>query len=117
MARFKSWPETYIYGVYTVFSTEKSPNIRSYTVYIYGSGQTYTLPPTEAPSSCTEPYGAASPVAAASAARARSTAYTAYTPLFLATPASCRTVPPATYPTETAGPSPAAAAAAAVECR
>ena len=29
----------YIYGVYTVFLAGKSPNIRSYTVYIYGSGQ------------------------------------------------------------------------------
>jgi hypothetical protein len=28
--------------VYTVFSAGKSPNIRSYTVYIYGSGQPYT---------------------------------------------------------------------------
>jgi len=32
----------YIYGVYTVFLTGKSPDIRSYTVYIYGSGQPYT---------------------------------------------------------------------------
>jgi hypothetical protein len=29
----------YIYGVYTVFLAGKSPNIQSYTVYIYGSGQ------------------------------------------------------------------------------
>jgi len=29
----------YIYGVYTVFLAGKSPNIRSYTVNIYGSGQ------------------------------------------------------------------------------
>jgi len=32
----------YIYGVYTVFLAGKSPNIRSYTVHIYGSGQPYT---------------------------------------------------------------------------
>jgi len=32
-------PEPYIYGVYTVILAGKSPNIRSYTVYIYGSGQ------------------------------------------------------------------------------
>jgi len=32
----------YIYGVCTVFLAEKSPNIRSYTVYIYGSGQPYS---------------------------------------------------------------------------
>ena len=31
----------YIYGVYTVFLAGKSPNIRSYTVCIYGSGQPY----------------------------------------------------------------------------
>ena len=30
---------TVIYGVYTVFLAGKSPNIRSYTMYIYGSGQ------------------------------------------------------------------------------
>jgi hypothetical protein len=30
---------SYIYGVYTVFLAGKSPSIRSYTVYIYGSGQ------------------------------------------------------------------------------
>jgi len=30
----------YIYGVYKVFLAGKSPNIRSYTVYIYSSGQT-----------------------------------------------------------------------------
>jgi len=35
------WPEPYIYGVYTVFSAGKSPNIRSYTVYIHTSGQPY----------------------------------------------------------------------------
>jgi hypothetical protein len=37
---------TIIYGVYTVFLAGISPNIRSYTVYIYGSGQpyTYTIP-------------------------------------------------------------------------
>ena len=28
-----------IYGVYTVFLAGESPNIRSYTVYIYGFGQ------------------------------------------------------------------------------
>ena len=32
----------YIYSsVYTVFMAEISPNIPSYTVYIYGSGQPY----------------------------------------------------------------------------
>jgi hypothetical protein len=30
-----------MYGVYTVFLAGISPNIRSYTVYIYGSGQPY----------------------------------------------------------------------------
>ena len=30
----------YIYGVHTVFLAGKSPNIRSYTVFIYGSDQT-----------------------------------------------------------------------------
>ena len=30
-----------IYGEYTVFFAGKSPNIRSYTVCIYGSGQPY----------------------------------------------------------------------------
>ena len=30
-----------IYDVYTVFLAGKSPNIRSYTVYIYDYGQTY----------------------------------------------------------------------------
>jgi hypothetical protein len=30
-----------MYGVYTVFWAGKSPNIRSYTVYIYRSGQPY----------------------------------------------------------------------------
>jgi len=30
-----------MYGVYTVFLAGKSPNIQSYTVYIYGSGQPY----------------------------------------------------------------------------
>ena len=29
----------YIYGLYTVVLAEKAPNIRSYTVFIYGSGQ------------------------------------------------------------------------------
>ena len=37
----QGWPEPYIYGVYTVFLAGKSPNIRSYTVYTYGSGQPY----------------------------------------------------------------------------
>jgi len=32
----------YIYGVYTVNLAGRSPNIRSYTVHIYGSGQPYT---------------------------------------------------------------------------
>jgi hypothetical protein len=31
----------YIYGVHTAFLAGKSPNIRSYTVYIYSSGQPY----------------------------------------------------------------------------
>jgi hypothetical protein len=30
-----------IYGVYTAFLAGKSPNIRSYTVHIYGFGQPY----------------------------------------------------------------------------
>ena len=30
---------TVIYGVFTIFLAGKSPNIRAYTVYIYGSGQ------------------------------------------------------------------------------
>ena len=34
-------PEPFIYGVYTVFFAGKSPNIWSYTVHIYGSGQPY----------------------------------------------------------------------------
>jgi len=33
--------QPYIYGVNTVFLAGKSPNIRSYTVYIYGSGPNY----------------------------------------------------------------------------
>jgi hypothetical protein len=37
------WPEPYIYGVYTAFLAGKSPNIRSYTVYMYGFGQLYVL--------------------------------------------------------------------------
>jgi hypothetical protein len=31
----------HIYGVYTAFGAGKSPNTRSYTMYIYGSGQPY----------------------------------------------------------------------------
>ena len=31
----KGWPEPYIYGVPAVFLAEKSPNLHSYTVYIY----------------------------------------------------------------------------------
>jgi hypothetical protein len=31
-----------MYGVYTVFLAGKSPNIRSYMVYTYGSGQPYS---------------------------------------------------------------------------
>jgi len=31
----------YIYGVYRVFLAGKPPNIRSYTVHIYGFGQPY----------------------------------------------------------------------------
>jgi len=31
----------YIYGVYTAFLAGKSPNVRSYMVYVYGSGQPY----------------------------------------------------------------------------
>jgi len=34
----------YIYSAYTVFLTGKSPNIRSYTIHIYGSGQPYRSP-------------------------------------------------------------------------
>ena len=30
-----------IYGVFKIFLAGKSSNIRSYTVYIYGSGQLY----------------------------------------------------------------------------
>ena len=37
------WPEPYIYGVCTVFLAGKPTNIRSYMVYIYGSGQPYTF--------------------------------------------------------------------------
>jgi len=36
-------PEPYIYGVYTVLLAGKSPNIRSYTVCIYSSGQPCTF--------------------------------------------------------------------------
>ena len=35
-----------LYGVHAVFLAGKSPYIRSYTVYIYGSGQPYTWHPT-----------------------------------------------------------------------
>jgi hypothetical protein len=35
------WQGQYIYGVYAVFLAGKSPNIRSYTLYIYSSGQPY----------------------------------------------------------------------------
>jgi hypothetical protein len=31
----QSWPEPYIYGIYTVFLAGKPSNIRSYTAYIY----------------------------------------------------------------------------------
>ena len=41
--KLQGWPEPYIYGVHTVFLAGKSPYIRSYTVYIYGSGQPYKL--------------------------------------------------------------------------
>jgi hypothetical protein len=41
--RTLGWPEPYIYSVFMVMLTEKSPNIRSHTVYIYGSGQPYTF--------------------------------------------------------------------------
>jgi len=37
----QGWLEPFIYGVHMVILTGKSPNIRSYTVYIYGSGQPY----------------------------------------------------------------------------
>ena len=37
----KGWPKPHIYGVYTVILAGKSPNIRSYTEYIYSSGQPY----------------------------------------------------------------------------
>ena len=40
---FQGWPEPYIIGVYTVFLAGKSPKLRSYTMYIYGSGQPYTF--------------------------------------------------------------------------
>ena len=40
-ASFYGWPEPYTYGVYTVVLAGNSPYIRSYTVYIYGSGQLY----------------------------------------------------------------------------
>ena len=33
----------YIYGVYKVLLAGKSPNVRSYTVYIYGFGQHYVF--------------------------------------------------------------------------
>jgi len=36
-------PEPYIYGECTVFSAGKSPNIRSYTVYIYGHIRSYMV--------------------------------------------------------------------------
>jgi hypothetical protein len=36
-----SWVGHGVSGVYTVFLAGASPNIRSYTVYIYGSGQPY----------------------------------------------------------------------------
>jgi hypothetical protein len=35
----------YIYGVYTVILAGESPNIRSYTVCIYGFGQPYAFGP------------------------------------------------------------------------
>jgi len=38
----QGWPEPHIYGVHTVFLAGESPNIRSHTVYICGSGQPYT---------------------------------------------------------------------------
>jgi len=37
----QGWPEPYIYGVYMVFLAWKSPNIRSHTVFIDGSGHPY----------------------------------------------------------------------------
>jgi len=36
---YVGWPKPYLYGVYTVILAGKSRNIRSYTVYIYGSGR------------------------------------------------------------------------------
>jgi len=36
-----AWPGPYIYSVYTVFLAGKLRDIRSYTVYINGSGQPY----------------------------------------------------------------------------
>jgi hypothetical protein len=42
-AQLQGWPEPYIYGEYTIILAGKSPNIQSYTVYIYGSGQPYTF--------------------------------------------------------------------------
>jgi len=40
-ANMQGWPKPYIYGAYTVVLAGKSPDIRSYTVYIYASGQPY----------------------------------------------------------------------------
>ena len=37
--RVKSCPYTYICGVYTIDFAGINSNIRSYTVYMYGSGQ------------------------------------------------------------------------------
>ena len=37
--------DDHIHDIYTAFLAGKSPNIRSFTAYIYGSGQYYILTP------------------------------------------------------------------------
>jgi len=37
------WPEPYMHSAHTVFLAGKSPNMQSYTVHTYGSGQPCTL--------------------------------------------------------------------------
>jgi hypothetical protein len=39
----QGWPEPYMFGAYTFFFAGISSNIRSYTAYMYGSGQPYVL--------------------------------------------------------------------------
>ena len=41
-ARVYGWPEPYIYSARTVYLAGKAPNIRSYTVHKYSSGQPYS---------------------------------------------------------------------------